>query len=240
MQIGEVAELLNDQILASAGERFFDEKHFYVERPAANGFLTWTVFETLPSSGWKTSVVIRQDVREIPRVEKIRILINIGIGVMLGILGMTTLIFRPQVGQTANIWAFSVTVGIAILLGIAWVWEVIYTHPLENGSRTALVNNSDVGIELLEIERSEVAQARGVRSYSHRGRDREYRGHKPDCLPDGLSLAKFPARCRRAEDPAAAGQQPAQRTHLARNVSFCSERETRGRLVLHDGTATDV
>jgi hypothetical protein len=159
--IFQVADILKDPDLAYAGTLLNSQSVFTVDRVTASGYLTWTTFRQLPTSNWYVSVSIRQDVMAIPSIENIRLLANLGLSILLAIDSLAIIIFMKRLTEPAGIWGIAIMFGVCSLIGIAWIWYLIYTNPLEQGSRNAITNQQAIQTALAPIETSELALIRG-------------------------------------------------------------------------------
>ena len=173
--VSQVANDLNDPILLTAQERMLKEDKFVLERVADNGSKSWTVFQKLPSSNWHIAVVVKKDVISISGAEKTRTLINVSLGILIFLIGLSTFIFQPEKGTNSGIWKFSISLGFVSLLGIAWVWYLVYTNPSETAVDSVLVNSQDISKYLAPFEDSDIAKTRGV----------------PIRIPTGLIIESF-------------------------------------------------
>lgn len=171
----QVASDMDDPILKTAQDRLLKEDKFVLERVADNGSKSWTVFQKLPSSNWHVAIVVKKDVISISASEKTRTLINISLGILIFLIGLSTFIFQPEKGINSGIWKFSISLGFVSLLGIAWVWYLVYTNPSETAVDSVLVNQKDISMYLAPFEDSDVAKTRGA----------------PIRIPTGLIIESF-------------------------------------------------
>ncbi|MFN8381154.1 MAG: cache domain-containing protein [Anaerolineales bacterium] len=214
----QVAEEMDDPVLRTAQERLLNEDKFVLERVAANGRKSWTIFKKLPSSNWHIAVVVNQDVISIPGNEKTRTLINISLGVLIFLIGLSTFIFQPEKRSNLGIWGFSISLGFLSLLGIAWVWYLVYTNPSEPEANSALVNQQDISNYLSPFEDSDVAKTRGM----------------PTRIPTGLIVESLSLTNRTAlfsgyvwqKFPIEMDENEIQPPHFVNEVSAANARET--------------
>lgn len=160
--ISQVAEEMKDLDLKTAEERLLKEDEFLLERVADNGSKSWTIFKKLPSSDWHIAIVVKQNVISISGAEKTHTLINVSLGILIFLIGLSTFIFQPEKGTISGIWRFSISLGFASLMGIIWVWYLVYTNPSETAVDSVLVNQQDISKYLSPFEDSDLAKTRGA------------------------------------------------------------------------------
>jgi hypothetical protein len=121
--------------------------HFHDSQTNGMGKLdtSWLFVHNLTNpAGWKVAVVINTLDRTYNPQGTIRQLITLYQMMLMFFVGLAMLIIRVDKMTSSRLMAFSVTLGTFFLIGILWIWYLVYSNPELNHQRV-LVN--DVGVQ---------------------------------------------------------------------------------------------
>lgn len=148
----DAARLMGDVPHGGAAQRQINGENFYIERKSTNQVSSWTTFRVLPTSRWTVITVVYQNALELPATQTFTRLLYIGLALLVGLLGLTFLLIRPDKGTQKRLWAMSLTGSMLVVLCLCWLWYLIYTVSLEK--RNTLVNYENVATALAAVEKS--------------------------------------------------------------------------------------
>ncbi|MGC1376304.1 MAG: hypothetical protein WA821_08780 [Anaerolineales bacterium] len=151
--IQQVANMMGDVVLAGAVQRQLRGESFFVERKSINQMPSWTTFKILPTSNWTVGTVVYQNVLAIPSETAFVQLLYFGLALLIGLLGLVVVVFRPDKRTQRRLWATSLIGSVTIVLCLFWIWYLAYTISLEK--RDVIANYENVATTLNVIEKND-------------------------------------------------------------------------------------
>ncbi|MEI7846216.1 MAG: hypothetical protein WCK35_10475 [Chloroflexota bacterium] len=142
----DAAKMMGDVPHGGAAQRQINGENFYIERKSTNQISSWTTFRLLPASKWTLVTVVYQNALNKPSNQKFINFIYLGLALLLGLLGLATLLIRPDKKTYWRLWAISLVGSLLILLCLCWTWYLINTISLEK--RNTMVNYENVATAL--------------------------------------------------------------------------------------------
>ncbi|MCX6082777.1 MAG: Cache 3/Cache 2 fusion domain-containing protein, partial [Chloroflexi bacterium] len=153
--IQNIADMTGDVVLAGAAQRQLQGENFYVERKSINQTASWTTFRVLPTSKWTVVTVVYQNSLSRPaRIIFVQFL-YLGLALLVGMLGLMFLVFRPDKKTSLRLWATSLTGAILITLCLFWLWYLAYTISLEK--REVIINDENVATTIAATKKDSLS-----------------------------------------------------------------------------------